>query len=414
MQNLAIDAARLWATLQETAAFGARADGGICRLTLTAEDKQVRDWFKDAVEALGCTLTIDDLGNMFARRPGRHNHLPPVAFGSHLDTQPTGGKFDGVLGVLAGLEVLRTLEAAGYVTQAPLELINWTNEEGARFSPAMMASGVFGGAIPKDVVLAKRDRDGVSFEAALTGIGYKGEEPAGGHPLGAFLELHIEQGPVLEAEATPIGIVSGVQAGRWFDITFTGETGHTGATPMHLRKNALLCAARLTLAIDTIAQDHRPDAVATVGQLDVTPNSRNVIPGSVFLTADLRHPSDATLDLMEAAFRAAVTRISRDSGLEATITQVWHSPAVHFAPELVACVEAGARQAGFKARRIVSGAGHDSCYVSRVAPAAMIFVPCAGGISHNVNEFASREDCAAGAQVLLNAVLAYDDLLGAV
>ena len=409
MQNLAIDAARLWDSLQETARFGACAGGGVSRLTLSDDDKAVRDWFKAAAQALGCSVTIDAVGNMFAHRPGKHNDLPPIAMGSHLDTQPAGGKFDGNLGVLAGLEVLRTLENAGYVTNAPLELINWTNEEGARFALAMLASGVFAGVFTPEQAGQKRDRDGVTFEEALVRIGYKGPEIPGSHRLGAYFELHIEQGPILEAEKITIGVVTGGQAGRWFDVALKGESGHTGATPMHLRKNALLGAARLVLAVDEIAWRHSSEAVGTVGQLDVTPNSRNVIPGEVFLTVDLRHPSETTLDRMEAAFKAALAEIAGEFGLAFEVTQVWDLPAVKFNPELVACVEAGAEKAGYSSRHIVAGAGHDACYIARVAPATMIFVPSLGGISHNVTEFTSREDCAAGAQVLLNAVLAYDD-----
>ena len=347
------------------------------------------------------------------RRPGRAAELDPIAIGSHLDTQPTGGKFDGVLGVLAGLEILRTLEGVGYTTNAPLELINWTDEEGSRFAPAMLASGVFAGVFTPAFALSRRDREGVTFAEALDAIGYRGLAKAGDHRLAAMFELHIEQGPVLEAEGMPIGAVTGVQGTRWYDVSLTGGTGHTGATPMRLRRNALVGAARLITAMDKIAADHGPDGVATVGSLEVAPNSRNVIPGAVDLTVDLRHPNGAALAAMAQAFEAELADITAALGLEHRLTSILDLPAVAFDPVLIAHVEAGARQAGLGHRRIVSGAAHDAAYISRVTPTTMIFVPCRGGVSHNVDEYASREHCAAGAQVLLNAILAFDDAMAA-
>src|SRR3954465_10596299 len=265
MQNLVIDRERLWGELMETAAIGGTPKGGICRLTLTDLDRQVRDWFRARAEALGCTVTVDDMGAMFARRPGQRNDIAPIAMGSHLDTQPTGGKFDGVLGVLAALEALRTLVEAGYETYAPIEVVNWTNEEGSRFAPAMVSSGVFARVLEKDWAQSRQDRDGTTFAAALDAIGYRGAEPCGEHPLSAFFELHIEQGPILEAEGRDIGIVTGVQAMRWYEVTISGQDAHTGATPMPLRKNALLGAARMVDAVDAVGQKHRP-GVATVGR----------------------------------------------------------------------------------------------------------------------------------------------------
>ena len=292
MQNLQIDAQRLWDSLMETAQIGATPKGGICRLTLTDLDRQVRDWFKAQCEALGCTVTVDDMGNMFARRPGKNPALAPIAMGSHLDTQPTGGKFDGVLGVLAALEALRTLHEAAYETNAPIEIVNWTNEEGARFAPAMLASGVFAGVFSRDYAYARRDRDGKTFGEELAHIGYRGEENAGARKFAAMFELHIEQGPILEDEGRMIGIVQGVQGMRWYEVTVTGQDAHTGATPMPLRKNALLGAARMIERIDTIAREHAPYAVGTVGLIENRPNSRNVIPGEVFFTVDFRHPDE--------------------------------------------------------------------------------------------------------------------------
>jgi len=410
LPNLRIDGARLWGELMETAAIGATPKGGLCRLTLTDLDRQVRDWFKMRAETLGCTVTVDSMGAMFARRPGRAD-VPPIAMGSHLDTQPTGGKFDGVLGVLAALEALRTMVEAGYETFAPIEVVNWTNEEGARFQPSMVSSGVFAGAFDHDWASARRDPSGVTFADALAAIGYRGPQRCGEHPLSAFFELHIEQGPILEAEDKSIGVVTGIQGIRWFEATARGQDAHTGATPMGLRKNALLAAARLVGGVDAIARRHAPQAVATVGRLDVKPNSPNVVPGEVFFTVDLRHPDASVLDTMEQEWVAAAYRVADESGIEIETAKILDVPPVRFDRDCIACVREGARAAGFSARDIVSGAGHDAGYVSRVAPSAMIFVPCRGGISHNETEYAAPEHCGAGAQVLLQAVLAYDRLL---
>jgi N-carbamoyl-L-amino-acid hydrolase len=408
MQNLVIDAERLWGELMETAAIGGTAKGGICRLTLTDLDAQVRAWFKARCEMLGCTVTIDDMGAMFARRPGQRNDVPPIAMGSHLDTQPTGGKFDGVLGVLGALEALRTLAAAGYETYAPIEVVNWTNEEGSRFAPAMVASGVFAGAFTREWAWSREDRGGVTFGTALDEIGYRGAQRCGDHPLSAFFELHIEQGPILEAEDREIGIVTGVQGMRWYEVTVTGESAHTGATPMRLRKNALLGAARLVDCINAIAEGHAPSALGAVGLMEVRPNSRNVVPGEVFFCVDLRHPDAAVLDQLEAEYTESLREICDPLGLAVTSAKIWDQPPVRFDAACVASVRHAAEISGFSAREIVSGAGPDAAYVSRVAPTAMIFVPCHGGISHNEAEFTSKEQCAAGAQVLLQAVLDYD------
>jgi beta-ureidopropionase / N-carbamoyl-L-amino-acid hydrolase len=411
LQNLQINPKRLWDTLMQTAQIGATPKGGICRLTLTDLDRQVRDWFKAQCEALGCTVTVDEVGTMFARRPGRNNDLPPIAMGSHLDTQPTGGKFDGTLGVLGALEAMRTLHETGYETHAPVEIVNWTNEEGARFAPAMLASGVFAGVFTPQYAYARTDRDGKTFGEELARIGYKGNEKAGAHKFGAMFELHIEQGPILEDENRMIGVVQGVQGMRWYEVTVTGQEAHTGATPMGLRKNALLGAARMIEGIDAIAREYA-GAVGTVGLIENKPNSRNVVPGEVFFTVDFRHPDEKVLDAMEAEFRAALPAIMEPLELGYTETRIWHSPAVAFAPELIKCVRAGVAKSGFTSRDMISGAGHDAAYIARVAPTTMIFVPCAGGISHNEAESTSFDECAAGAQVLLNAVLEFDRRLG--
>lgn len=394
----------------DTAKFGGTEKGGIKRLTLTDEDKLVRDWFKTQCEALGCTVSIDEVGNMFATRRGRDNTLPPIAMGSHLDTQPTGGKFDGILGVLAALEVMRTLHEHEYETNAPIEIVNWTNEEGSRFPPAMLASGVFAGVFPPSYAYEQVDRNGATFLEELERIGYRGAMKAGDHRLSAMFELHIEQGPILEAEKKMIGIVTGVQGMRWYEITVHGQDAHTGATPMYLRKNALVGAARIIEAVDTIGQNHQP-GVATVGLIENKPNSRNVVPGEVFLTVDMRHPDENALDAMEADLRTALEAAIPALGLTYEEKKIWASPAVKFAPELIDCVRGAAEKSNFGTRDMVSGAGHDAAYIARVAPTTMIFVPCEGGISHNEAESTSPEECAAGAQVLLDAVLAYDQML---
>jgi N-carbamoyl-L-amino-acid hydrolase len=407
--NLRIDAGRLWQTVIDTAAFGGTPKGGICRLTLTDQDRAVRDWFRTQCEALGCTVTIDAMGNMFARRPGRDTAAPPIAIGSHLDTQPTGGKYDGVIGVLAGLEVLRTLHAAGYETHAPIEVVNWTNEEGSRFAPAMLASGVFAGALTLDYAYSRMDRAGLRFADELDRIGYRGNTPCGGRPLAAHFELHIEQGPILEAEHCQIGVVTGVQGMRWYEVTVSGAESHAGSTPMHLRRDALVVAARLIAGIEGIATA-RSEAVATVGLVECTPNSRNVVPGSVFFSVDLRHKEDAVVAAMEAELNALIAATQRP-GCEIACERVWDSPAVHFDEECIGAVRRAAENLGVTARDIVSGAGHDSAYIVRVAPTTMIFIPCAGGLSHNEAEAIEQSDLTLGAEVLLRAVLDTDQRL---
>ena len=408
--NLTINPQRLWDTLMETAKFGGTPKGGIKRLTVSDEDKRVRDWFKAECEALGCTVVIDEVGNMFATRAGRRTDMAPIAMGSHLDTQPTGGKFDGVLGVLGALEAMRTLVTMGYETNAPVMIANWTNEEGSRFAPAMLCSGVYAGVFTTDYAYSREDRQGITLGAELERIGYKGKIKAGDVKFQAMFELHIEQGPILEAEAKMIGVVTGVQGMRWYEVTVTGQESHTGATPMGLRKNALLGAARMIEAIHQVGMNHLP-GVASVGLIENRPNSRNVVPGEVFFTVDLRHPDEKVLDKMEADYRAALTPIAADLRVSFEEKCIWISPAVTFAPALIECVRNGAELAGYTTREMASGAGHDAAYIARVAPTTMIFVPCLGGISHNEAESTTLEECGAGSQVLLNAVLAYDRTL---
>jgi len=408
--NLTINPARLWDTLMETAKFGGTPKGGIKRLTVSDEDKKVRDWFKAQCEALGCTVEVDEVGNMFATRPGKRKDLLPIAMGSHLDTQPTGGKFDGVLGVLGPLEALRTMVDMGYESNAPIMIVNWTNEEGSRFAPAMLCSGVYAGVFTPEFAYSREDRQGIKLGDELERIGYKGKHKAGAIKFGSMFELHIEQGPILEAENKMIGVVTGVQGMRWYEVTVRGQESHTGATPMGLRKNALLGASRMIEAIHQVGMANLP-GVASVGLIENRPNSRNVVPGEVFFTVDLRHPDETVLDKMEKAYQEALPQIAAELNLELEEKRIWKSPAVKFAPELIKCVQQGADQVGYKSREMASGAGHDAAYIARVTPTTMIFVPCLGGISHNEAESTTLEECGAGAQVLLNAVLAHDATL---
>jgi N-carbamoyl-L-amino-acid hydrolase len=407
MKNLKIDPERLWDDLMQTARIGATPKGGICRLTLTELDREVRDWFTARAEALGCAVTVDDMGNMFARRPGQRNDIPPIGMGSHLDTQPTGGKFDGTLGVHAALEALAALTRAGYETFAPVEVVNWTNEEGSRFTPALIASGVFAGVFTHDWAYARADRAGETFGGALDKIGYRGLQRCGDHKLSAFFEVHIEQGPYLEEDGKDIGVVTGVQAMRWYEVTVTGQDSHAGTTPMTRRHDALLGAARLVDVVNAAARKF-PSAVGTVGLLEVKPGSPNVVPGEIYFTIDVRDPDAAVLDTMESEIAAAAKRTESELGLTIAMKNIWTQPATRFDAGCVAAVRAAAKVSGCSTRDMISGAGHDAAYVSRVAPTSMIFVPCKDGISHNEAEFSSKEQCAAGAQVLLQAVLDYD------
>jgi N-carbamoyl-L-amino-acid hydrolase len=405
LKNLKVNGDRLWDSLMEMAKIGPGVAGGNCRLALSDFDREGRDLFVRWCQEAGCSITVDKMGNIFARRPGSDPSLPPVTTGSHLDTQPTGGKFDGVFGVLAGLEVVRTLNDNEIETAAPIEVAVWTNEEGSRFAPAMVASGVFAGVFDLDYGHSRADVDGKTIGDELKRIGYLGEETPGAHPIRAFFEAHIEQGPILEAEKKTIGVVTGAQGQRWFEVTLTGSESHAGTTPMNRRRDALVAAARLVQAVNEIALAHPPHAVSTVGMMQVSPNSRNTIPGSVFLTVDLRHPDDHTLSAMEAELRAACAEICGPARIDADVDMIWYSPPIVFDKDCVGAVKQAAGTAGYGNMEIISGAGHDACYISRVAPTAMIFVPCEEGVSHNESESATPEDLAAGCNVLLYAML---------
>ncbi|MFN4934504.1 Zn-dependent hydrolase [Bradyrhizobium sp.] len=403
--NLQIDSARLWDSIHETAKFGATPKGGVRRLTLSQEDRQVRDWFRKACEDAGLEVHVDTLGSMFGLRKGRDMSKPPVGLGSHLDTQPTGGKFDGILGTLGALEVIRTLNDAGIETDAPLCIVNWTNEEGSRFAPAMMASAAYVGDFTVEDILSRKDADGVTVGEALDGIGYRGESKVGTQKFSGFVELHIEQGPILEAENKTIGVVDHGQGVFWYDGKVTGFESHAGSTPMPLRRDALLALSEFALTLEQIALKLGPNAVATIGEAVIANPSRNVIPGEIAFTIDCRSANADTLEALDASLRAAASEIAKKRKVEIAIDQVWRKPPTHFDPKLVDAVERAAGALGYAHRRITSGAGHDACNLNTLMPAAMVFVPCKDGISHNELEDATQSDCAAGANVLLHTVL---------
>jgi beta-ureidopropionase / N-carbamoyl-L-amino-acid hydrolase len=403
--NLRVDGARLWASLMEMAQIGATEKGGVCRIAATDLDRRGRQLFTQWVEALGCEVRIDAIGNMFARRPGFDADALPVATGSHLDSQPTGGKFDGAYGVLAGVEVLRTLNDNDVQTNAPIEVLVWTNEEGARFPPAMMGSGVYVGEFELEATRATRDHDGVTIGDALDAIGYTGPLAPGHQRYAAFFETHIEQGPILEAREKTIGVVTGVQGIKWYDVTIIGAEAHAGPTPMDLRRDALLGAAQLCCRINELALVHAPHGRSTIGELHVSPSSRNTIPGSVRMTVDLRHPDGDSLEDMSTALSKIAQELEVASGLEIDVKCIWTSPPVSFDEACVTAVRDAAAASRLGFMDIVSGAGHDAVYMSRVAPTAMIFVPCADGVSHNEAESAQPSDLEAGTNVLLHAML---------
>ncbi|WP_433704832.1 hydantoinase/carbamoylase family amidase [Paraburkholderia sacchari] len=403
IEKALIQPERLWADLMSTAKFGAHGETGMRRLALTQEDRKMRDWFVAECRALGCTIEIDRIGNIFATYPGLDANLAPIAMGSHLDTQPAGGRFDGILGVLAGIEVLRALHDASVRPAHPITVICWTNEEGSRFAPAMMGSGVFCGAHQWETVAATRDKSGISVAEALDAIGYAGEREPGFINFSAYLELHIEQGPVLEAENIEIGVVEAVQGVCWLDIRVPGVEAHAGGRPMTMRDDALVAASKIVLAVQAVASSH-PPGVGTVGYASIEPNSRNVIPGTVALEVDLRHPDDAELSALETELIAEIQRISP----AAEVRRVWRKPPVAFDSRIVSVIANRAGELGYSARRMVSGAGHDAAHVAGVAPTAMIFIPSYMGLSHNVVEYSSPEQCASGATVLLGAVLDLD------
>ena len=402
---LSINSQRLWQSLMDLAKIGATEKGGVRRLALTQLDGQARDLFIRWCKEAGCEITIDKIGNIFARRAGRNNALPPIVTGSHIDTQPSGGKFDGNYGVLSGLEVVRTLVDSGIVTEAPIEVAVWTNEEGSRFTPVMMGSGVFIGAFPLEEILKQKDIDGISVGEALNDIHYAGPASVGGRPIGAYFEAHIEQGPILEDEDKVLGVVVGALGLRWYDVVVTGQDAHAGPTPMRLRKDAMVATAHIVADINALAYRYQPNGRGTVGFMQVKPNSRNVIPGEVQFSVDLRHADDGQLEQMEQEMRAACAKFADAERCTVKVDRVASYPASKFDSACVTAVRGAAQNLGLSQMDIVSGAGHDAIYMARVCPTSMIFVPCEGGISHNEIENARQDHLAAGCNVLLQVML---------
>ena len=389
----------------EMALIGATPRGGCNRQALSDEDKVGRDLFVSWCREAGCKVSVDEMGNIFARRAGRDDSLPPVITGSHLDTQPTGGKFDGVYGVLAGLEVIRTLQDADVETRAPLEVVVWTNEEGARFAPAMVGSGVWAGAMERDDVYAATDKAGKSFGAELTRIGYQGNLPARPRPIRAAFEAHIEQGPILEAKQLQIGVLTGVQGCRWYDLVIVGQPVHAGPTPMDVRRDPFMAALPILQFCYDLAAAYAPWGRATFGDISAEPGSRNTVPEKLVVNVDLRHPDPAVLDEMDKRFRAFAGTTCVEKNLECRVEELWHMPVTQFDPECIDAVRSATQELGYSNMEMVSGAGHDSLYVATVAPTSMIFIPCRDGISHNEAESAKCEDLEAGGNVLLHAML---------
>ena len=409
--NLRINGDRLWDSLMEMAKIGPGIAGGNNRQTLTDEDAEGRTLFQKWCEAAGCTMGLDQMGNMFATRPGLDLEALPVYVGSHLDTQPTGGKYDGILGVLGGLEIIKTLNDLNIKTKHPIVVTNWTNEEGTRYAPPMLASGVFGGVHTQEWAYDRVDADGKRFGDELVRIGWRGDEKVGERKMHAFFELHIEQGPILEAENKDIGVVTHGQGLSWTEITIIGKDSHTGSTPMHMRKNAGLAMSRILENVDEIALSHAPHAVGAAGHIDVYPNSRNVIPGKVVFTVDLRSPELAVIDDMEQRLRSGAKKICDDMGLEVSFEKVGGFDPVTFDEKCVSSIRNAAERMGYSHMNIISGAGHDACWINGVAPSAMVMCPCVDGLSHNEAEDISKEWAVAGADVLMHAVIETAEIL---
>ncbi|WP_406736315.1 Zn-dependent hydrolase [Thioclava sp. GXIMD4215] len=411
-ENLRINSARLWDSLMEMAKIGPGVAGGNNRQTLTDEDAEGRALFQSWCEAAGMSMGVDKMGTMFATRAGEDPEALPVYIGSHLDTQPTGGKYDGVLGVLAALEVVRTLNDLNIKTRHPIVVTNWANEEGARFAPAMLASGVFAGEIDLDYAYSREDLEGKTYGAELERIGWKGVEEVGARKMHAYYEYHIEQGPILEAAEKSIGVVTHCQGLWWLEFTLTGKDAHTGSTPMAMRVNAGLAMSRIFEMVQDVAMKNQPGAVGGVGQVTFTPNSRNVLPGKVVFTVDIRTPDQAKLDAMRAEIETRAAGICAELGVGCVIDPVGHFDPVTFAPELVANVRTAAERLGYSHMDIISGAGHDACWAAKVAPTTMIMCPCVDGLSHNEAEEISPEWAAAGCDVLCHAVLETAQIVG--
>ncbi|MDG3087766.1 Zn-dependent hydrolase [Vibrio hannami] len=402
MQDLRVNGDRLWESLMEMAQFGLTEKGGCARLAATELDGKARDLFVEWCKACGCTISVDKMGNIFARREGKDNSLPAIATGSHLDTQPTGGKFDGVFGVLAGVEVLRTLHENNIVTEAPMEFSVWTNEEGSRFQPAMQGSGVYVGRFDLETELNKTDVDGIRLKDELEKIGYLGDEEPGSRHIGAFFEAHIEQGPILEDQEKTIGVVRLGQGIRWYNVTIKGQESHSGITPMYLRNDAMVASAKIIAEIEQLANSYE-NGLGTVGFMQVYPNSRNVIPGEITFSVDLRNPNAETLAEMDKAFTEYCAKVAKERGIKIEIDPFWYFAPVEF--NASDDVKAAAESLGYSHMDIYAGAGHDACYMADLVPTGMIFTPCENGISHNEIENTSPQECEAGANVLLHTML---------
>jgi len=404
-ENLRINGDRLWDSIHELARIGPGVAGGNNRQTVTDEDAEGRALFQNWCEAAGMTMGLDQMGTMFARRDGTDPDALPVYVGSHLDTQPTGGRYDGILGVLGGLEIIRTLNDLNIRTKHPIVVTNWTNEEGTRYAPAMLASGVFAGIHTQDWAYDRTDADGLRFGDELQRIGWRGDEQVGARKMHAFFELHIEQGPILEAAGVDIGVVTHGQGLSWTQVTVTGKDSHTGSTPMPMRKNAGLAMARILEKVEEIALSHAPDAVGAAGHIDVFPNSRNVIPGKAVFTIDFRSPDLAVIQDMEARLKTDAKAITDTMGMSVEFEKVGGFDPVTFDETCVTAVRNAAERLGYSHQNIISGAGHDACWINRVAPTAMIMCPCVDGLSHNEAEEISKEWSTAGAEVLFHAVI---------
>lgn len=404
-RKIRVNGDRLLDRLATMAKIGEKPRGGVCRVALSDEDKIGRDLFVEWCRAAGCDVRIDRVGNIFARRRGLQDGLLPVLTGSHLDSQPTGGKFDGVYGVLAALEVIETLDDAGIETQHPVEIVSWTNEEGARFAPGLTGSGVYTGHLGLERMLGTIDKQGLKFDDELQRIGYAGEIQPGDQSFAAAIEIHIEQGPILEADNKVIGIVSGVQGMRWYDLVFTGQEAHAGTTPMERRRDPVAGAVRLLSQIYALNEKHAPYGRATFGDFKVEPGSRNTVPGRLICSLDFRHPDSSVLEEVDREIRSMMRRECQEVGIEGQIDEIWSMPPVEFSPQCRSAIQRAVDMLGYPAMEMISGAGHDAMYLSSITPTGMIFIPCRDGLSHNELEYAEPEHLVAGGNVLLHTIL---------
>ena len=398
---------RLYSSLLDLAKIGATQKGGVCRLALTDLDKQGRQWVIDKALSLGLSVVTDQIGNTFMRRAGNNPVLAPIMTGSHIDTQPTGGKYDGNFGVLAGLEVIETLNDHGIETEAPIEVVFWTNEEGSRFTPVMMGSGVFSGAVSQELAYAAKDTEGKNVKDELVRIGFLGTQKPGDHPCAAYFEAHIEQGPVLEHKDKMIGVVPAVMGLRWFDCTVQGFEAHAGPTPMDIRNDALQNSLSIMQKVVDLANQYAPHGRGTVGMVQVFPNSRNVIPGRVQFSVDIRHTDAAILDQMTLELKECIQKVASDKSITIDLKEVSYFPPCNFNAGCIDAIRQATIQLGYSHMDVVSGAGHDAIYMNRLAPTGMIFIPCKDGVSHNEIEDAKAEHLEAGTNVLLHSILAY-------